>query len=282
MFTNCIKEFFSFLFILIITLIAGPILSTSYYYSNKFNYTSYGFIIMIIIGLTDSILYGIGLYLSMKSVDELYNQQIIIDRKPIDYHIIQEKQLLEPVSETIELFLRTQTDLYDLIDDLIKTNITDDILIQNSQNKLRTLKFIQNDSLMTIKTNISERLRILQLNSSVNNINKKAMHTYFNHSILSNSFIFNRIYFYIFTYSFLLYLHQFVLWILQYLSLKNSMKYDSYSFIISIVILSQSLGLIYFLQVTNTFYFLSPVYFYTSIFFLRSLISIYHSCFSIQ
>ncbi|CAF1146037.1 unnamed protein product [Adineta steineri] len=167
MIAYCIKEFFSFLFILIITLIAGPILSTSYYYSNKFNYTSYGFIIMIIIGLTDSILYGIGLYLSMKSVDELYNQQIIIDRKPIDYHIIQEKQLLEPVSETIELFLRTQTDLYDLIDDLIKTNITNDILIRNSQNKLRTLKFIQNDSLMTIKNNISERLRILQLNSSI-------------------------------------------------------------------------------------------------------------------
>ena len=57
-------------------------------------------------------------------------------------------------------------------------------------------------------------------------------------------------------------------------------KYLSYSFIPSIIILSQSLGLIYFFHITNTFHFLSLLYIYTWLFFIRSLISIYHQTFS--
>lgn len=281
--SNFIKGFFSFISIILITFIVGPILSTSYYHSIKsdsisIRLQSYDFIMAIGIGLIDSALYGLSLYLSIQAVNDLDNQQISIDRKMINdpKHfrsiIAQEKQLLQPISETIELLIRTQADLHGLIKELVKNNTTNDVLIQNTVNKLVTLDFIQKDGLITIKHNINESLQFLKLNS---------LHTYFNHSTPTNSDLSNRVHLYIFTCSFLLYIHQLVLWFFQYLFLKTPKKYHSYSFILSLIILSQSLGLMYFLQITNTFDFLSSLSVYTCIFFIRSLISIYHQSFSV-
>jgi len=233
----------------------GPIINTSYYLNSTL--TSYIFIIAITVGLIDSILYGICLYLSIEKMSELYEQQI---------SVAQEKQLLQPISETVELLIRTQNDFHDLIKDLVQDNTTNQVLIQNTLNKLTTLEFIQKDSIMTIQKNIHQDLQLF--------------HTDFNNSILTNSYIINRIYFYISTFSFLLYIHQIILWFFQYLTLKNPKKYLSYSFILSVIIFSQSLGLIYFFHITNTFYFLSLLYIYTWLFFIRSLINIYHQTFS--
>jgi len=256
--SNFIKEYFS---IILQTFIVGSSIIVSYY-SNKLNNI---FIIAIIIGLIDSILYCIGLYLSLQTINELHQQRVSFD-KDFRSIIVQEKQLLQPTSEIIELLIRTQRDLSGLIKDLIQNNTTDQLLIQNSLNKLTTLEFIQKDSVKTIKKNINKSLRLFNTN--------------FNNSILIDSYIIDRIYFYICTCSFLLYIHQIILWFLQYLTLKNSKKYLSYSVILSIIILSQSIGLIYFFHITNTFYFLSLLYMYTWILFIRSLISIYHYTFS--
>jgi hypothetical protein len=283
-----IKGFLSFILIIFIV---GPILSTSYYYSIKSDSVStslqsYGFIIAIGIGLIDSALYGIGLYLSIQTVNELDDQRISVDRKLVNYPkdfrsiISHEKQLLQPISETIELLIRTQADLHTLIKDLVKNTTTDDVLMQNNANKLTTLEFIQKDGLMTIKKNINETLQLLKLNSLISKTNKKSIYAYLNHSTPSNSYIFNRVHLYIFTCSFLLYIHQLALWFFQYLYTKNPKKYLSYPFILSVIILSQSLGLIYFLQITSIFHFLSPLYIYTCLFFIRSLISIYHHTYS--
>jgi hypothetical protein len=285
---NFIKGFLSFLSIILIIFIVGPILSTSYYYSIKSDSVStslqsYGFIIAIGIGLIDSAFYGIGLYLSVQTANELDDQRISIDRKIVNYPkdfrstISHEKQLLQPISETIELLIRTQVDLHTLINDLVKNHTTDDVLMQNSANKLTTLEFIQKDGLMTIKKTINETLQLLKLNSSIRKTNKKSIYVYLNHS---NSYIFNRVHLYIFTCSFLLYIHQLALWFLQYLYTKNPKKYLTYLFMLSVIILSQSLGLIYFLQITSIFHFLSPLYIYTCLFFIRSLISIYHYTYS--
>lgn len=210
------------------TFINGSIINTSYY----LNY------IFIITGLIDSILYSICFYLSN---NELPNQQIS-----------------KPISETVELLIRTQNDLFDSIKDLVRDNTTGQMLIQNSLNKLTTLEFVQKDGLMTIKKNINQSL---------------------GNSILTNSYLINRIYFYICTFSFLLFICQIILWIFNYLTLKNPKKYLSYLFILSIVILSQSLGLIYFFHITNTCRYLFWLYIYTWIFFIRNLLSIYYQTF---
>ncbi len=246
--------------------IVGPIISTSYYSNGvSTTLTSYGLIIAITIGLIDCILYSIGLYLSIQTMNELHDQRISVG-KDFRSIIIKEKQLLQPTIETVEFLIRTQKDLYDLIKDLVQDNTTNHKLIQNTLNKLTTLEFIQKDSVMTIKKNVND---VLQL-----------FHTDFNNSMLANFDLFNRIYFYICTFSFLLYIHQIILWFLQYLTLKNSKKYSSYSFILSVIILSQSLGLMHFFHIINIFHCLSPLYIYTWIFFIRSLISIYHYSFS--
>jgi hypothetical protein len=197
--------------------------------------------------IVDSTLYGISLYLSIQTMNELHDQGV------------SEKQLLQSTNKTIEILIRTQRDLYDLIKDLVQDNTTNQELIQNSLNKLTTLEFIQNNSVMIIK----EGFQLFRNGFNV-----------------SNSYLFNRIYFYICTFSFLLYIHQMFLWFLQYLTLKNRKKYLSYLFILSAIILTQSLGLIYFLQITNIFRFLSSLYIYTWILFIRSLASIYHHAFS--
>jgi hypothetical protein len=246
--------------------IVGPIISASCYSNGvSTTLTSCGLIIAIIIGLIDSILYGIGFYLSIQTMNELHDQRISV-HKDFRSIIIKEKQLLQPTIETVDLLIRTQKDLYDLIKDLVQDNTTNQELIQNSLNKLTTLEFIQKDSVMTIKKNVNDGLQLI--------------HTDFNNSILADSDLFNRIYFYICTFSFLLYIHQIILWFLQYLTLKNPKKYSSYSFILSIIILSQSLGLMHFFHIINILAFLSPLYIYTWIFFIRSLMSIYQYAFS--
>jgi hypothetical protein len=282
-----IKEFVLFIIIILTSFIVGPIFSTSYYYSIKSDVTSatltsYGVIISITIGFIDSILYGVSLYSSTRTVNELYDQRILIDKKIINYHkhfqsiIAQQKQF----GETIDVLLRTQTDLYDLIKEVVSDNNTDQMLAQNTRNKLTTLEFIQKDSLMTIIKNINKSLRLLKVNSLSNKNNKQLLHNYINNST-SNSYIFNRVYVFIFTFSFLQYIHQIVLWFFQYLTLKNPKKYLSYSLILSVIILNQSLGLIYFFHITNTFHFLSPLYVYTCIFFIRSLVTIYRYAFTV-
>jgi hypothetical protein len=234
--------------IILKTFIIGPIIGTSYY-SNKSNRI---LINCIIIAIIDAILYGTGLYLSIETIDELH------DQRNEDFQSII-KQQKQSNNEVMDVLIRTQIDLYDLIKDLVQNNTSDQ---QNSLNKLNTLEFVQKDSIMTIKNNINENLQLF--------------HTNFNQSILSDSFLFDRINFYICTSSLLLYIQQIILWFLQYLTLQNPKQYLIYSFILSAIILSQSLGFIYFLQITSTSSFPSALYIYTFIFFLRSLISLYH------
>ncbi|UJR10255.1 hypothetical protein I4U23_014465 [Adineta vaga] len=232
-----------------IIFLTGPILSLNSIKSDlvSSDLPSVGSIILI--GLIDAVLYGISLYFSIQT--KIESQSNLND----------ERQFLQPISETLELILRTQTDLFDLIKDINKDNTTDQILIRNSRNKLTTYEFIQNDGLMEITKNISERLQFLKMNS------------------FFNVDLFDRIYYYLFTSSFLLYIHQFILWIFQYLSRINPTKYLTYSFILSFVVLCQSSGLIYFLQMTRLVHLLSPISLYTFVIFIRSLINIHHYSF---
>ena len=217
--SNIINDFYSFIIILLTSFIVGPICSTSYYYSIKSDVsstslTSYGCIVSLTIALIDSVLYGISFYLSTQTVND--------QRIPINSHkhfqsiIVQEKQLLKPINEKIELFLRTQTDLYSLIKEIINDNHTDETLIENTRNKLTTLEFLQKDSIMTIQENVNKSLRLLKNKSLINKNNKLLLH---------NDFIFDRIYLFIFTISLLIYIHQIVLWFFQYIALKNPKKY---------------------------------------------------------
>lgn len=191
-------------------------------------------LLIIIAGLMDSILYITCFYLSILNDDNNNNNN--------------SKQQ----KETIDLLMRTQNDLYDLIKDLVQNTTTNQILIQNSLNQLKTLEFIHKDSLMIIKNTIYE----------------------------NNSISTDQMYFYICTYSFLLYIYQIFQWILHYFILKNSKIYFLYSYILSGIILSQSLGLIYCFHITNTFYSLLLLYIYTWIFFIRNLFIISHQTYS--
>ncbi|CAF1399880.1 unnamed protein product [Rotaria sordida] len=269
------------------TIILGPIFSTSYYYlinvdATSTSVTSCRLIITISVGLIDSVVYGIGLYLSIQTINEFHNQQIFSSKEIIHYHkhfqsiITHEKHLLQSINQVTDLLIENQMNLHDVMKDVIKDNQnhTDSILIQNIRNKLEILKFIEKDGLMTIKENINDSLQLLKFNLSINKNHQQLHETYFNDIVLLNSYLFNRIYLFIFTFSFLLYIHQILLWFFQYLTLNNPDKYFSYSFILSIIILSQSLGLIYFIEITKTFSYLSLLYIYACIFFIRSFITL--------
>jgi hypothetical protein len=266
--SNLIKAISLLIFTILTAFIVGPIFSVFYRSSIQPNTVFTGLTscsIAVTVGLVDTALYSIGLYLSIQAANELYLQRTSDDKKMI---------IQEPISRTIESLTLTQTTLHDLIKNFLKENNTDPRLIQITLDKLATLEFSYKDDIEKIN-------KSLQLNQSVNKNNQQSLHINFIPSKLSNSHLFDRVYFFIFTFSFLLYIHQIVLWFFQYLSLQNLKKYSSYSFILSVIILGQSLGFIYFLQITNTFYFLSPLYMYTCILFLRSLSTIYHYAFSI-
>ncbi|CAF1354853.1 unnamed protein product [Rotaria sp. Silwood1] len=205
---------------------------------------------------------------------------MIDDHKHFHSIIRHEKNLVQPISQAIDILTTNQMNLHDLIKDLVENNQnhTNQVLIQNILNKFEIFEFIEKDGLMTIKKNINESLQLLKFNLSDNNnsINNLQSHeNYFNDLTLLNSYLFNRIHLFIFSFSFLLYIHQILLCVFQYLTLKNPEKYFSYSFILSIIILSQSLALIYFIEITKTFSYLSSLSIYACIFFIRSFITIY-------
>ncbi|CAF1316021.1 unnamed protein product [Rotaria magnacalcarata] len=288
-----IKGFSSFILIILTNIITGPISIASNYYliksdSISTSLTSCNLLITISFGLMDSILYGIGLYLSMRTVYESHDQRTLSNKQMLHYHerfesiLIKEKHLLEPVSQQIDILIQNQINLDALIKDLVNDNYRDQPSIENILNKLTTLNFIQNDSIITIQKNIKKSIRLLKLNSTINENNPGLNQNYFGDLVLSNDYLYHRIYSFIFSISFLIYIHQILLWFFQYLTLKNPEKYISYSLILSIVIIFQSLTLIYFIEITNTFHYLSPLYIYTCLFFIRSFITIYQNCFSIH
>ncbi|CAF2951791.1 unnamed protein product [Rotaria sp. Silwood2] len=291
---NFIKGFFSFIFLILTTIIVGPILSTSYYYlitadTTSTSVTSCRLIVTISVGLIDTVVYGIGLYLSIQTANEFPNQRIYFNKKMIHHNkhfqsiITQEKHLLQPMSQAIDTLIENQRNLHDLIKNLVKDNQnhTDQILIQNTLNKLEIFEFIEQSTLMIIKKNISESLQLLKFNLSINKNNPQSHENYFNDLTVLSSFLFNRTYLFIFTFSFLLYIHQVFLWVFQYLTLQNPEKYFSYSFILSIIIWSQSLGLIYFIEITKTFSHFSLLFIYACLFFIRSFITSYPYSFSV-
>ncbi|CAF3343747.1 unnamed protein product [Rotaria socialis] len=288
-----IKGFSSFILIILTNIITGPISIVSNYYliksdSISTSLTSCNLMITISFGLMDSILYGIGIYLSMRTVYESHDQLTLSNKQIVHYHkrfesiLIKEKHLLEPIGQQIDILIQNQINLDALINDLVKDNYRDQPLIENILNKLATLNFIQNDSIRTIEKNIKESIRLLKLNSTINENNPGLHQNYFDTLVLSNDYLYDRIYSFIFSISFLIYIQQILLWLLQYLTLKNPEKYISYSFILSTIIICQSLTLIYFIEITNTFHYLSPLYIYTCLFVIRSFIVIYQNCFSIH
>ncbi|CAF0845264.1 unnamed protein product [Adineta ricciae] len=236
----------SWILISLTIFITGPIRNVSYPYSTDLSISGY---IVFITGFIDASLYGLSFYSSIhKKIDP---------RK----HGDEEKQFLQPIHQTLEILLRTQTELVDLIKDITENNTTDEILQENTRNKLKTLEFVQKDGLIEITKRINERLDTIQSNS------------------FSNFNLLDRIHYYLYTSSFLLYIHQFLLWIVQYLSYPNATKYQTCSFLLSLVILCQALGFIYFIHLTQIWSHRTPLYLYTYMFFIRSLISIYHYSF---
>ena len=220
------------------TFILGPIIGTSYS-SNKWSN-------LIIIAVLDATLHGICLYLSTETTNGLA-EQLIIE---------QQKQSFQLSQQAMDVLIRTQGDLFDLLKDSVHNDTSNRL-----SNKLRALEFVQKDSLMIIKKNIDESL------------------DYFNQSILKDSYLFDRIDFYICTSSLLLYIQQLILWFLQYLTTKNPEQYLSCSLILSAIILTRSFGFLYFLQLTIVSPFPSGLSIYICIVFLPSLISIYRHAF---
>ena len=287
-----IERSFSFIFTVLVTFIFGPIFPTSYCHSIKSDVSttsvaSFHFMITVTAGFIDLVLYAIGLYLSIQTINQLRGQQICSDSKIINYQkhfqsiIEQEKQLLQSISQSIELLMRTQIDLHDLIEDIIQHNRKDQMLMQNTVNKLAVLDFIQKDSAITLKKNVNESLQLLKLNSLINQDNKESHQTYINNSAISNCDLSDRVYLFILSFSFLQYIDQIVLWILCYLTSKFPENYYSYSFILSVIILSQSFGLIYFIEITKMFDYFCPLYVCTCIFIIRSFVTIYQYSFSV-
>jgi len=191
-----------------------------------------------IVGLIDFIFYTMSLYLSMHMINESQSQIIL-------------RQLFKPMNENIDILIQIQTDLYDLIKDIVQNNSTEQVLIQNTLNKLTTLEFVHQDTITMIKKNIDT---ISQISLSSKELR-----------------------FFICTFSFLIFIYQIILWYLQYLSLKNSKTNQFYSFILCIIILSQSFAFLYFLQITSIVdsrY--SPLFIYVCVLFFRSCINIYY------
>lgn len=222
------SELFS---IILKTFFIGPGASHS---SNRISTTS----ITIILALFDFILYITILYLSIQMNEEFYDSQ----RSTI-------KQSLQLNSEAVQILIRTQSDLYDFMNDLAQN--------ESWSKKLSTLQFIHRDNVMTIGKNINDSLQLFQSNSS-------------------DCFLSRQISFYTHTVSLLIYMEQIILWFFQYLTLKSFNKYSTHVVILSIIILTQSLGLIYFCHLTN----ISLLYLYTWIFLVRSSMTMYHYSFS--
>lgn len=149
------------------------------------------------------------------------------------------KQALQLNNEAVQVLIRIQSDLFDFAQN------------ETWSEKLNTLQFIYRDNLMTIEKNINDNL---QFDSS-------------------DCF---RISFYTHTVSLLIYIEQIILWFFQYLTLKNLNKYSTHVVILSIIILTQSLGLIYFFHLTHV----ALIYLYTWIFLVRSSMTLYHYLFS--
>ena len=222
------SELFS---IILKTFFIGPGASHS---SNRISTTS----ITIILALFDFILYITILYLSIQMNEEFYDSQ----RSTI-------KQSLQLNSEAVQILIRTQSDLYDFMNDLAQN--------ETWSKKLSTLQFIHRDNVMTIEKNINDSLQLFQSNSF-------------------DCFLSRQISFYTHTVSLLIYMEQIIQWFFQYLTLKNFNKYSTHVVILSIIILTQSLGLIYFFHLTS----ISSLYLYTWIFLVRSSMTMYHYSFS--
>lgn len=228
-FNHLVATMCGFFSVIFKTFFAGPI---ACHYSNKSNRISA--VITLILALFDLILYATVLYSSIETRDQLYN-------------------LHKSNIGSVEMLIRTQTDLYEFIKDLVRNQTSDEKLMDNSLMTLRTLQFFHRDIVATIQQDVNESLELLQSGSS-------------------DCVPSNRISFYIYTVSILLYIEQIISWIFQYLTVTISHKYSTYSVILSIVILTQSLGLIYFLHLTQ----MSFIYIYTWIFLIRSSMTMYY------
>lgn len=212
----------------------------------------------LIVVLIDAAIYGTVLYLSIQGAGKLVSMKLT-----------DEEQFLQPISSALETITRTENDLYEIIEELSKETTVKQALRENLRSKLTTLRFLHNDSLSIVTKNISQRLHLLKSRTA---------------SVLppassSNTILMDRARYYVFTCSALLFIEQLVLWAFQYLSLTSSSTYLSCSFIIALIILSQSLGLVYFLQLTDIFPFPSLLCIYTGVLFIRSFASIHHYCF---
>ena len=235
--STCINAFFNdtiatmsgFVSIISKTFFAGPIRC---YYPDKSNRISIA--IILAVALFDLILYMTVLYLSIQTRDQLYNLQ-------------------KSTSETVDMLLRTQDDLYEFIRDVVRNETSNQSLLDQSLQTLRTLQFFHQDIVTTIQKNVNESLQLFESGSS-------------------ECILFSRISFYTYTVALLLYIEQVILWIFQYLIVTKSNKYWTHSVILSITMLTQSLGLIYFSHLTH----ISLLYLYKWIFFIRSSMTMYY------
>lgn len=273
---DSIKSFSSRILIIITTIITGPNFNTSDYELIKSNSKpkpslSYAFVITIALGLMDSVLYFTSLHSSIQLINKFHNQTIPSNKEASHYSNHSQFKLLESVSQTLETLIINQKNLDELTNELIHNLNVEPMLLENVINKFQVLQYVQRDSITQINGHVNESIQLLKLNSIANKTD----------SVLLNSYLFDRIYLFIFSISFLIYIYQILLWIFKYLSLKDLKTYSSYSLIVSIFTIAKVICLIYFIEMMNMFHYMFPLYIFMCLTFIRSSIIIYQNSFSI-
>ena len=254
---NSIRGCFS---CVLVAVIVGPILSTYRVPSSQVdkadsNSGLYSTTVPVLIGLADVAVYSAGLWLWIQAVHSHDYQRV--------HMIIDEDTLaIEQINASMVSLTIAQATLYDLVTSFVQDNDTDPQLVKLTREKLRTLNFLYADD----ATSIESRIKKLDDDFQFLRINTSRLAPTTN----------DRLQLFIISYSFLLYIHQIALWICQYLMLRNPRAWSPYTCVLAIVLLSQSLGFIFFLLIINLAHFLSLLHTFTYLIAIRSLMSLYH------
>ena len=251
-----IKGFFS---CLLVAVIVGPILSTYRVPSSQVNKadSSIGLVsttVPVLVGLADVAVYCAGLWLWIQAVHGHDYQRV--------HTIIDEDALaIEQINASLVSLTIARAMLSDLVTSFVQDNGTDPQLVEITREKLRTLNFLYTTDATSIESGIKkldDDLQFLRINTS-----RLAPTTH------------DRLQLFIISYSFLLYMHQIALWICQYLMVRTPRVWSTYTCVLAIVLLSQSVGFIFFLLMIDLVRVFSLLHTFTYLLAIRSLMFLY-------
>ncbi|CAF1218772.1 unnamed protein product [Didymodactylos carnosus] len=283
--------------------------SVSGYHLNS-GFTSCGILISLTAGLVDVVIYSMSFHSSLQAAISYANNQPVgaqefYNRTNADiaeYHkelvrlVALEKNLLNPLSDVALLSYEVQDsvkDIHDLFKLFMEHNDSADMdsklkqsagiklnnfLEKQKKNKEEVDAIKQDiDSLNNELKSANDRLSVT--NSNTRKIKQplpmKTSAFYFIDASTSNLRQLSQCHLFVLTVSFMIFIHLTGMSILQYLGLKDT-KWIPSLMMMALLIIGQSMALLFYTQITHAFKPMSPLYLYAIVFISRSIMGIKH------